>query len=314
MTKELYIFSGLGADERVFQRLDFSDFSTTFIKWLVPNDTETIEHYATRLLDQITTTKPTLIGLSFGGLIAVEVAKQIDTEKVILIASAKTKNEIPFYYRFAGQLRLHKLLPTRLLKSSNFITNWFFGASSTFDKQVLKQILIDTDPAFLKWAINKVARWTNQTRIINIFHIHGTSDRILPLSFVNCNSTINNGGHLMTLNKADELSTILRQQLLREEKPKYKKIDLKHYTLTGWQDYWKIFDELIDLLYLDNKSIIVDEFKEAQKYVNGLTDGWYEFKFAFEKSLKTNRQHLTTEQNEIADFLLTTLNKSLTNR
>ncbi len=114
MTKELYIFSGLGADERVFQRLDFPGFSTTFIKWIVPQDKETIENYATRLLDQITTTNPTLIGLSFGGLIAVEVAKQIDTEKVILIASAKTKKEIPFYYRFAGQLGLQKLLPTRL--------------------------------------------------------------------------------------------------------------------------------------------------------------------------------------------------------
>ena len=78
MTKELYIFSGLGADERVFQRLDFPGFSTTFIKWIVPQDKETIENYATRLLDQITTTNPTLIGLSFGGLIAVEVAKQID--------------------------------------------------------------------------------------------------------------------------------------------------------------------------------------------------------------------------------------------
>ena len=213
MTKELYIFSGLGADERVFQRLDFSDFSTTFIKWLVPNDTDTIELYAKRLLDQITTTKPTLIGLSFGGLIAVEVAKQIDTEKVILIASAKTKNEIPFYYRFAGQLGLHKLLPTRLLKSSNFITNWLFGASSTFDKQLLKQILIDTDPIFLKWAIDKIVRWTNLTPSPNIFHIHGTSDRILPISFVNCNSRIENGGHLMTLNKSYEINQILRQQL-----------------------------------------------------------------------------------------------------
>lgn len=140
MTKELYIFSGLGADERVFQRLDFSGFSTTFIKWIVPQDTDTIEHYATRLLEQISTKKPTLIGLSFGGLIAVEVAKQIDTEKVILIASAKTKNEVPFYYRFAGKIGLHKLLPTRLLKNSNFITNWFFGTTSTFDKRLLKQI------------------------------------------------------------------------------------------------------------------------------------------------------------------------------
>ena len=137
LTKELYIFSGLGADERVFQRLNFSGFSTTFIKWIVPNNNETIENYATRLIEQVKSTKPTLVGLSFGGIIAVEVAKQIDTEKVILISSAKTKNEIPFFYRLAGQLGIHKLLPTRLLKNSNFITNWFFGTGSAFDKQLL---------------------------------------------------------------------------------------------------------------------------------------------------------------------------------
>jgi len=216
LTKELYIFSGLGADERVFQRLDFSDFSTTFVKWIIPQDNETIEHYTTRLLDQITTTKPILIGLSFGGIIAVEVAKQIDTEQVILIASAKAKNEIPFYYRVAGKLGLHKLLPTRLLKNSNSLTNWFFGTSSTFDRQLLRQILTDTNPTFLKWAIDKIVRWTNQTPTKNIFHIHGTDDRILPLKFVTCDTTIKKGGHLMTLNKTDELNNTLRQQLERK--------------------------------------------------------------------------------------------------
>ena len=144
---------------------------------------------------------------------AVEVAKQIETDKVILIASAKTEMEIPFYYRFAGQLGLHKLMPTRLLKSSNFITNWFFGISSTFDKRLLKQILIDTDPTFLKWAIDKVTRWKSQTQLNNIFHIHGTNDKILPFRFVKSNLSITNGGHLMTLTKADELSQILRQQI-----------------------------------------------------------------------------------------------------
>jgi pimeloyl-ACP methyl ester carboxylesterase len=213
LTKELYIFSGLGADERVFQQLDFSGFLTTFVKWLVPHETDTIELNATRLLDQIKTTIPTLVGLSFGGLMAVEVAKQVDTEKVILIASAKTKNKIPYYYRFAGHLGVHKLLPTGLLKSSNFVTNWFFGTSTTFDKQLLKQILIDTDPIFLKWTIDKVVRWTNQTQTKNLFHIHGTSDRILPLRFVNSDYIIKNGGHFMTLNKSEELNTILKQKI-----------------------------------------------------------------------------------------------------
>lgn len=187
--------------------------STTFIKWIVPHKKETIENYATRLIDQITTTKPILIGLSFGGLMAVEVAKQIDTDKVILIASAKTKEEIPFYFRLAGKVRFHKLLPTGLLKNLNLITNWFFGTKSISDRKLLKQILIDTDSKFLKWAIDKSVRWTNDVHTKNIFHIHGTSDRILPLKFVNCSIKIENGGHLMTLNKPGELTKIIRQQL-----------------------------------------------------------------------------------------------------
>lgn len=213
LKKEVYIFSGLGADERVFQRLDLSDFSATFIKWVVPQENETIEQYAKRLRNQISATKPTLVGLSFGGLMAVEVAKQIETEKIVLISSAKTKKEIPFYYRFAGQVGFHKLLPTGLLRNANFITNWLFGTSSTLEKQLLKQILHDTDPTFLKWAIDKATRWTNQTQTKNAFHIHGARDKILPVRFIRCDATIKKGGHLMILNKGDELRKILQQHL-----------------------------------------------------------------------------------------------------
>ena len=211
MSNHIYIFSGLGADERVFQKLDFTGLTITFIHWIIPQEKETIEDYATRLLSQIKTTKPTLVGLSFGGIMAVEVAKQIDTEKVILIASAKTKTEIPFYYRLAGQLKIHRFLPTTLLKKSNYISNWFFGVSSSFDKELLKTILKETDTTFLTWAIAKIVSWTNQTELKNLKHIHGTADRILPLRFVNCDFKVNNGGHFMTLNKANELTKLIRE-------------------------------------------------------------------------------------------------------
>ena len=213
MTKEIYIFSGLGADERIFQGLDFSGCSPTFIKWVVPRGEETIEQYASQLLGQIRTTKPILVGVSFGGIIAVEIAKQIEIEKLILISSVKTKNEIPFYFRLIGRLRFHKLLPARLLKRSNYIINWMFGASSKFDKQLLSQVLVDTDPIFLKWAIDKIVRWKNQIQPPVFFHIHGMSDRIFPARFIRSNATIKHGGHLMLLNHSEEINKILIQQI-----------------------------------------------------------------------------------------------------
>jgi hypothetical protein len=44
-TKRIYIFSGLGADERVFQRLDLHDFSIVYIKWIVPQDKDVLDPY-----------------------------------------------------------------------------------------------------------------------------------------------------------------------------------------------------------------------------------------------------------------------------
>ena len=76
------------------------------------------------------------------------------------------------------------------------------------------------------------------------------------------------------------------------------------------ESIWRVDKQLSS----DKKTEIISELKEVQKYVNGLTDGWYEFKFVLEKAINSNMQNMTEEQNQIADFLLTTLTKSLANR
>jgi pimeloyl-ACP methyl ester carboxylesterase len=209
--KNVYVLSGLGADQRVFQHIDFGDLSPTFVQWIPPRTHETIQQYARRLLEQIPTPKPTLIGVSFGGMIAVEIAKLIDTDKVILLSSAKTKADLPFYYRWAGALQLHRLLPTALLKQANGLTNWLFGVHSPADKQLLSQILRDTDGVFLRWAIDQIARWQNQVVPPNLIHIHGTTDKILPYCQAHSHVSVAGGGHLMVLNKAQEVSALLHQ-------------------------------------------------------------------------------------------------------
>ena len=211
--KNVYIFSGLGADKKVFQKLDFSYCNVTFIEWTAPLRHESIEHYASQILSQIKHANPIIIGLSFGGMMAVEVAKLIKTEKVILIASAKNSNEIPLYYRCAGKVKLHYLLPAKLFKTPNFFSFWFFGVEQMEDKRILRAVLKDTDERFLKWAINAIVKWNNCNAIQNVVHIHGSADRILPIKYVKANIVVEKGGHFMTLNKAKKVSEILREEL-----------------------------------------------------------------------------------------------------
>lgn len=218
-TPHIYLFSGLGADERVFQKLTFPGYTVTVIQWVTPVEGESMPQYAERLLPQITVSYPILIGLSFGGMMAIEVAKLMATTQVVLISSAKQRTEIPFYFRLAGRLRLHRLLPTRLMKRATILSYCFFGAQSTEDRQLLKAILADTDPRFLKWAINTIIHWSNLEVSEKIQHIHGTNDRILPVQFVSCQYTVKGCGHLMVFNRSDEvqdiLNTILGQRLIK---------------------------------------------------------------------------------------------------
>ena len=220
MNKEVYFLSGLGADERAFYRLDFDGFSVNHIKWITPKPKETIENYATRLIEQIKSEKPILVGLSFGGIVAVEIAKQMETEKVILISSIKSKSELPLYLKLLNIIRIHKLIPMDLIKKSSFIIDWFFGVKSELDKQLLKQILKDTDVIFLKWAIDMIAKWKNTYEINNLTHIHGSKDRTFPVKYINSCIKIEKAGHLMILNKPDEINEILSQQVLECDEEK----------------------------------------------------------------------------------------------
>lgn len=209
--KKVYIFSGLGADERVFKYLDLTGLEVTFVKWIKPQVNEKLADYAKRLSAQIKDENPILIGLSFGGIVATEMSKIIPTEKLILLSSLKTRNEIPLLYRIAGKLNLHKIIPYSLLKSNTFFNRWLFGIIRKNDKDLFQKVLADTDIDFLRWAINVIVKWDNQLLHPQLYHIHGSKDKILPIRNAGNVIVIENGGHLMVLDKAKQVSEALHK-------------------------------------------------------------------------------------------------------
>jgi len=211
LTNELYLLSGLGADKRVFDFLDLHGFKLIHIDWIKPLEDEKIESYAHRLLLQIKTSRPTMIGVSFGGIIAIEIAKQIEINKLILISSVKTKADIPFRYRLAGNLWMNKLIPAPLYRKANFVVYWLFGIRKKKEKELLKTIMDDADNDFVDWATNEIVTWENEKQVPNVVTIHGTADRIFP--FKEADHKVEHGGHLMVVSKADEVSRILRSIL-----------------------------------------------------------------------------------------------------
>ncbi|TJZ50874.1 alpha/beta hydrolase [Sphingobacterium olei] len=216
MSKQVFAFSGLGADKRVFQQLDFSDMEVIHIKWLQPREEEYLGSYVHRLAEHYHIPKhgATVIGLSFGGICVSELAKTYDFEKIVLLSSAKTKMELPKSYALTSLLSLHKLIPETQLTKPNALLDWLFGVSSTHDRETLADIIQDTDVKFLKWAIHRIANWKNTVVPTSCLHIHGDKDRIIPIRNVDYSIKIKGGGHFMTLNKAEEISFHVRNYIL----------------------------------------------------------------------------------------------------
>lgn len=206
--QKVYYISGLGADKRAFSFLDLSFCEPVFVDWISPLKNESLKDYALRLRQQIKEEHPTVVGVSFGGMLATEMAKTDGQMKAIIIASNKSAREFPAYLRVGKYFPVYKLLPGKWLKTGRL--NWILGAKGEEQKKLLRAILADADPAFLKWAIGAIVNWKGKTVPPNVKHIHGTADKLLPCRYVNADFKIPGGTHLMSIDKPKEISAMLR--------------------------------------------------------------------------------------------------------
>jgi pimeloyl-ACP methyl ester carboxylesterase len=206
--KKVYFISGLGADKRAFSFLDLSFCEPVFIEWIKPLPKESLKSYALRLRKQIPEEHPTVVGVSFGGMLATEMAKEDKLMYVIIIASNKSSAEFPAYLRVGKYLPVYKWLPEKLIKNKT-ILNWVLGVEKDEQRKLINAIVADTDPFFLKWAIDAILHWKDTSITDNVKHIHGTADKLLPYRFTKADHTIEGGTHIMTMYKHKEISELL---------------------------------------------------------------------------------------------------------
>jgi len=213
----LYFVSGLGADKRIFQKLKLGgEWTIHHVEWVPVRDDETMETYCRSLSEQIDSTKPfILIGLSFGGIIAIQLAKFLSPVQTVIISSFCMKEEVSGHYIFLGTTRIFKLVPVRFFLKPNKIIFRMFGADSAEERDLLTNILMDTDPKFFRWAIYQLFSWENEWKPASFLHIHGTADKILRYRSNMAAIPVEGGGHLMVYSRAGEVSRILNDHLLK---------------------------------------------------------------------------------------------------
>ncbi|HEX8326263.1 MAG TPA: alpha/beta hydrolase [Hymenobacter sp.] len=205
-----YLVPGLGADERVFRGLQLAG-EVRVLRWLpVQAPNEALPYYAARLAAGVPAHQPCwLVGVSFGGVLALEIGKLRPLAQVVLISSLASANELPWPARMARATGLHRLVPPQLLPLMPRVAQWFFSARNGAEYELLRQILRDTDTVFARWAIAQLVDWQNQVPPPTA-RIHGTHDRLLPAGTARSKYVLP-GGYFIIVSQAAAISRILNE-------------------------------------------------------------------------------------------------------
>jgi pimeloyl-ACP methyl ester carboxylesterase len=202
-----YIISGLGADERVFSRIKFPE-NHTHLSWIENKSDESLQSYAARMTAKIEHSNPILIGLSFGGIVAQEIAAMIPVKQLILISTIQTKKEKPWYFSQVAKLELVNYIPDFMLAKPNIFVAYAFSLNAKEDKAALDSCFDNTTAEHIKWAMKQIVNWEGVEYNTPTFQIHSRQDRIFRKEKSQAKSFIS-GGHFSVYTNADELNEVL---------------------------------------------------------------------------------------------------------
>jgi pimeloyl-ACP methyl ester carboxylesterase len=211
---KIYLFSGLGADERLFSSLKpIPGYEYRPVPYIHPGNCQNLSQYAQLLHDEYQLEPgQVFLGVSLGGVIAQELASIIPAHKVVLISSIRSKSEMPLMLKAADRLKIGHILHKPLLETLAGIGDKFTFKTRE-GRELFFAMLHDTDPDFMHFAVKAILKWSKPGIRTDILRIHGTQDRVFPISKIGSCHKIEKGSHFMVFDRGEEISGILKRQL-----------------------------------------------------------------------------------------------------
>ncbi len=204
----VYLLSGLGADDWIYQNLTFLEgYKVHFIPWLEPTENEDLAAYAHRMSSDIDSTQPFILGgVSFGGICAQEICRFLKPEKLILISTVTSRNEKPVQMNLGSDLGLSHLMPASMFKWAAVQSSPVLGITDKEEIVEFKKMAERFTPEYYKWAVTAIGKWEGAEIKIPTLRVHGDKDKIFPLDKLSGAEVIEGGEHIMVLHRGAEIS------------------------------------------------------------------------------------------------------------
>jgi len=218
--KERFILiPGMGADERLFgpQRAYGFDFEVPQMS--IPKPDEDLPAYAARMKEMLGLTEPCVVGgVSFGGMVAAELAMICPARCAILIATCRSNAAIPRYYWWVD--RVARFLPDGLVRMRCGASSRIMSKLESLNdeqRELVRMMSHDIPVPLLRGAGRMILRWAGRPVLpCPSRHIHGEIDRIIPLKGVRPDEVVAGGGHLINLTHAEQVNRFIERCLADE--------------------------------------------------------------------------------------------------
>ena len=196
----LVFLPGLAADDRMFHNLKQDFPEAIFFNWIQPIENENLQNYVQRLVSKLAKDKEYfLVGASFGGIVAQEMSKVINTQGILIIGSLRGSDNFSFLQKLYLEAFSRKSMVNLL----------------TLNRQsrVQKRRLSGRQGQFLRWAYGQLKNWKSSKIHIPVYHIHGTDDNVFPIDRVNPDRVVNGGSHNLLHSHPQEVKRYLGEVL-----------------------------------------------------------------------------------------------------
>ena len=218
-TPRLVLFPGMGADSRMYKflRAELHDSSACLEtpEWLPHRPTDKISTYAQRFVEEgMVRSSDVIGGSSFGGMVALELARQTTFRDLVLIGSCQSFDAVSGLLRAVSPLTA--LIPERLLGSSSLAPSAapVFGAQGKEQRALFASMSAHTDTSFIRWACQELRGWRDKPAAkCPVAAIHGDIDLIIPPPRTGEAQILPGAGHLLAMSHPAELAKWLSQKV-----------------------------------------------------------------------------------------------------
>lgn len=220
MKPTLYLIPGFLTNETIYRDIRKKLKNPTEVLEFIPaKKNEPIEEYAKRLADKIDDSKPFhLLGTSFGGVLAIEMAKHKKPQKLVLVSSAKNRDELSWLMKREAMIRnVLPLVPEWVVKQT--CTRGFeLGGKiiprfKSIYRDDIRKMINSIDGRFEKWVMKTLTTWNGKNEMEDVLHVHGNDDRVFPIKRIKNAEVIEGGSHAIILNRYREIADLVNSHL-----------------------------------------------------------------------------------------------------